>query len=73
YYPALAQIFTADLLSSVTNVLVYSSLEFLSLVMALALLKRMLGFSTLRQLAFVLETQAPMVQLRLSTLFMYVM
>ncbi|KAE9032715.1 hypothetical protein PR002_g9046 [Phytophthora rubi] len=73
YYPALAKMTTADLLSSVLNVLVYSSLEFLSLVMALILLKHMLGFSTLWQLAFVLETQAAMVQSKLTTLFVYVM
>ncbi|KAG6587375.1 uncharacterized protein IUM83_02999 [Phytophthora cinnamomi] len=49
------------------------SLEFLSLVMALIVLKRTAGFSTLRQLAFVLETQASMVQSKLTTLFVYVM
>ncbi|EGZ10583.1 hypothetical protein PHYSODRAFT_521193, partial [Phytophthora sojae] len=73
YYPALADMSTADLHSSVTNVQMYSSLEFLSLAMVLTLLKRMLGFSTLRQLAFVLETQAPMIQSKLTTLFFYVM
>lgn len=41
--------------------------------MALILLKHMLGFSTLWQLAFVLETQAAMVQSKLTTLFVYVM
>ncbi|KAE8997357.1 hypothetical protein PF011_g15524, partial [Phytophthora fragariae] len=73
YSPALAEMSTANLLSSVLNVLVYSSLEFLSLIMAIVVLKRKVGFSTLRQLAFVLETQASMVQSKLTTLFVYVM
>jgi hypothetical protein len=73
YYPALASMSRAGLLSSVVNVLLYSSLEFVSLIMALIVLKRMLGFSTLHQLAFVLETQASMVQSKLTTLFVYVM
>ncbi|EGZ10564.1 hypothetical protein PHYSODRAFT_519962 [Phytophthora sojae] len=73
YYPALAEMSTADLRSSVVNVLTYSSLEFLSLVMALIVLKRTVGLSILRQLAFVLETQASMVQSKLTTLFVYVM
>ncbi|KAE9096680.1 hypothetical protein PF010_g16107, partial [Phytophthora fragariae] len=40
YSPALAEMSTANLLSSVLNVLVYSSLEFLSLIMAIVVLKR---------------------------------
>ncbi|ETP00710.1 hypothetical protein F441_21934 [Phytophthora nicotianae CJ01A1] len=73
FYPALADLSHAELLASVKNVLLYSSLEFVSLIMALAVLKRMLQFSTLHQLAFVLETQAAMVQSKLTTLFVYVM
>ncbi|KAG2820783.1 hypothetical protein PC116_g9815 [Phytophthora cactorum] len=73
FYPALAEVSRAELVSSVKNVLVYSSLEFVSLILALVVLKRMLRFSTLHQLAFVLETQASMVQSKLTTLFVYVM
>ncbi|KAK1946754.1 hypothetical protein P3T76_002306 [Phytophthora citrophthora] len=73
YYPTLAEMSSVELLSSIKNVMLYSSLEFVSLIMALVVLKRMLGFSTLHQLAFVLETQASMVQSKLTTLFVYVM
>ncbi|KAG3100636.1 hypothetical protein PI125_g14682 [Phytophthora idaei] len=73
FYPALAEVSRVELVSSVKNVLVYSSLEFVSLILALVVLKRMLRFSTLHQLAFVLETQASMVQSKLTTLFVYVM
>ncbi|ETP29664.1 hypothetical protein F442_21202 [Phytophthora nicotianae P10297] len=73
FYPALADLSHAELLASVKNVLLYSSFEFVSLIMALVVLKRMLQFSTLHQLAFVLETQAAMVQSKLTTLFVYVM
>ncbi|POM67899.1 Hypothetical protein PHPALM_16010 [Phytophthora palmivora] len=73
FYPALVDMTKAELVASVKNVLLYSSLEFVSFIMALVVLKRMLRFSTLHQLAFVLETQASMVQSKLSTLFIYVM
>ncbi|KAL3664870.1 hypothetical protein V7S43_010048 [Phytophthora oleae] len=73
YYPALAEMSSVELLSSIKNVMLYSSLEFVSFVMALVVLKHMLGFSTLHQLAFVLETQASMVQSKLTTIFVYVM
>ncbi|OWZ13687.1 hypothetical protein PHMEG_00012939 [Phytophthora megakarya] len=73
YYPTLAEMTSAELMASIKNVLLYSSLEFVSLIIALIVLKNMLGFSTLHQLAFVLETQASMVQSKLTTLFVYVM
>jgi hypothetical protein len=72
YYASLAAITSDELLASVLNVLAYSSLELVSLIVSLLLLKRTLGFSSLRQLAFVLETHAGMIQVTLIDILVYV-
>lgn len=53
--------------------LAYCFLEFLSLLMVIIVLGRILGFSTLRQLAFVLEMQAGIIQTQLVSLLLYIM
>ncbi|KAF4315712.1 hypothetical protein BBJ29_008787 [Phytophthora kernoviae] len=72
YYPSLAGLSSTELYSSVINVLAYGSLEFMSLILAIVVLKRSLGFSPLSQLAFVLEIQAGMVQSKLSLWTVYI-
>ncbi|KAG3240331.1 hypothetical protein PI124_g14767 [Phytophthora idaei] len=73
YYPALAGISSSELTTTISHVLVYSSLELASLIMAMMLLKRSLGFLPIRQLSFVLENQAGIIQAKLLILFIYVM
>ncbi|GMF58559.1 unnamed protein product [Phytophthora fragariaefolia] len=62
-----------DLLANVSSVLAYSTLEMLSLVLAMMVLKRKLKCSPVHQLGFVLETQAAMIQSKLMLWFVYVM
>lgn len=52
---------------------VYCFLEFISLMMVILLLRRVLGFSTLCQLAFVLKMQAGIIQTQLISLLLYIM
>ncbi|KAE9097073.1 hypothetical protein PF010_g16098 [Phytophthora fragariae] len=73
YYPSLAHISSSKLVASTLSVLGYGALEFASLVMTLVTLKRVLGFSSLSQLTFVLEKQANKVQSKLTILFVYLM
>lgn len=73
YYPALASLSTPEFTSTISHVIIYSSLEFASLIMAMVLLRRTLGFSPLRQLSFVLENQAGIIQGKLLILLIYVM
>ncbi|KAF1774561.1 hypothetical protein GQ600_12891 [Phytophthora cactorum] len=63
----------SELTTTISHVLVYSSLELASLIMAMMLLKRSLGFLPIRQLSFVLENQAGIIQAKLLILFIYVM
>ncbi|KAF4317731.1 hypothetical protein BBO99_00007810 [Phytophthora kernoviae] len=72
YFDSMAGLTSAQLLSSVLNVLAYSSLEFVSLILSIIILNRALGLSTLRQLAFVLETHAGMIQATLIDILIYV-
>lgn len=55
----------------VTNVLLYASLELLSLVGIAVLTRRMLSISLIYQLGFVLETQWSMVQSKLLVWIFY--
>lgn len=73
YYPALKNLSSADLLSSIQNVLVYALLELVSLIVFVIVLKHAVGFSPLQQLAFVLETQAEKLQNKLTVTFLYAM
>ncbi|KAG7399767.1 hypothetical protein PHYBOEH_007930 [Phytophthora boehmeriae] len=72
YFDSMAGLTSAQLQSSVLNVLAYSLLEFVSLITSILILDRALGFSTLRQLAFVLETHAGMIQATLIDILIYV-
>ncbi|TMW62612.1 hypothetical protein Poli38472_005230 [Pythium oligandrum] len=56
---------------SIENVLLYASLELLSLVVLQFVLRRKFRISPLHQLAFVLDTQWTLVQFKLCTWFLY--
>ncbi|KAG3008090.1 hypothetical protein PC128_g5729 [Phytophthora cactorum] len=62
YYPHSASMTVDKLHGTVTNILVYAVIEFVSFGALLVLLRRKFGFSPLYQLAFVLETQASALQ-----------
>eukprot|EP00644_Phytophthora_capsici_P009117 jgi/Phyca11/102415/e_gw1.6.1057.1 len=59
--------------SSILNVLAYSLPELVSFVASTLILDNLLGFSLLRQLCFVLERHASIVQAKLTVVFLYVM
>lgn len=73
YYPALADLTGAQFNSVVYFRVLYAGLEHFSLVMTITVLKRVLGFSPLSQLAFVLEKQAGTIQMKLVGSFVYIM
>ncbi|RLN38105.1 hypothetical protein BBJ28_00017444 [Nothophytophthora sp. Chile5] len=73
YYPSLAELSSAQFWATITNVLSYGALEFASLIMTIVILQRVLGLASLRQLAFVLDTQAELVQTKLVVWFVYIM
>ncbi|RLN50965.1 hypothetical protein BBJ29_005681 [Phytophthora kernoviae] len=73
YIQSFAALSEQQLFTNTGYVLAYSTLELISLVLAMGILKRMLGISSLHQLGFVLETQAEMVQSKLMLWFLYVM
>lgn len=62
YYAQFADMDTANLRQTIANVLLYTTVELLTLVAVHASLRRLLRFSPLRQLAFVLTRQAVHVQ-----------
>ncbi|RLN55142.1 hypothetical protein BBJ28_00016391, partial [Nothophytophthora sp. Chile5] len=62
YHTELAGVTTTTVGSKVQAVFVYALLEFLSFVMFATLMQRKCGMRTLYHLAFVLETQMPLVQ-----------
>ncbi|KAG6587374.1 uncharacterized protein IUM83_02991 [Phytophthora cinnamomi] len=70
YYPALVSLSSSEFS---TPMMTYCFLEFLSLVLEIIVLGRILGFSTLRQLAFVLDKQAGIIQSQLASLLLYIM
>lgn len=72
YYPTLTELSISELSSSTLTVLAYSSLEFVSFVFSIIVMKRALGFNPLEQLGFVLETQANSVQTKPIGIFIYV-
>lgn len=57
YYPGVAEMAPKKLHSTIASILIYSALEFVSLVYLHALLKWRFQISALHQLAFVLEKQ----------------
>lgn len=73
YYPTLAKLSSAQLATTTLNVLIYGSLELASLVASFFVLRHYLGFSSVRQLAFVLQTQADVIQAKILILFIYIM
>ncbi|ETK72071.1 hypothetical protein F441_21937 [Phytophthora nicotianae CJ01A1] len=73
YNLSLANLSKNELLTNVSFVVAYSMLELTSLMVAMVVLKRVLGISPVHQLGFVLETQATMVQSKLMLWFVYVM
>jgi hypothetical protein len=62
YYPHTRDLSPEKLQSTLIQLLLYSSLEFASLLGLFFMLKRRFGFSPLYQLAFVLETEAATLQ-----------
>ncbi|KAL3674233.1 hypothetical protein V7S43_000191 [Phytophthora oleae] len=72
-YYFLSSCTSAQLYSSIMSITVYVSLEFVSLVIIVVVLKRTFGFSVLSQLAFVFEQQASTVQMKIVTNFVYIM
>ncbi|RLN82984.1 hypothetical protein BBJ28_00022951 [Nothophytophthora sp. Chile5] len=62
YYPHTRSLSPNRMTATVVQLMLYGLLEFASLVGVYVMLKRRLGFSPAYQLAFVLETQAPMLQ-----------
>eukprot|EP00644_Phytophthora_capsici_P000072 jgi/Phyca11/99821/e_gw1.4.1057.1 len=72
YYAQLADMNTEKLQSTLSNVLLYSLLEFISLVVLTVFLRKTLKFSPVHQLAFVLRSQWKMVQSKLVLWVLYV-
>ncbi|KAE8964728.1 hypothetical protein PF010_g29141, partial [Phytophthora fragariae] len=73
YYTSLADISRAQLSSRLLSTLLYSLLQLVSFLMLLLILKRNLGYSSLQQLAFVLDVHAGVVQTKLNLIFVYIM
>lgn len=65
YYPQFAHLDAADLSQTVSNVLLYTAVELVSLVLLHVSLLRMLRVSSLYQLAYVLTRKAMYIQLML--------
>ncbi|TMW63164.1 hypothetical protein Poli38472_002105 [Pythium oligandrum] len=72
FYPHLRSMNSEQLDAIVTNVLVYALLELVSLLLLSGLLRRKLRISPVYQLAFVLEKQWWLVQLKLTFWILYV-
>ncbi|POM68791.1 Hypothetical protein PHPALM_14999, partial [Phytophthora palmivora] len=72
YYEQLAYMDVDKLQSTLANVLLYSFLELLSLVVLTAFLRKTMEYSPVHQLAFVLWTQWKMVQSKLILWVVYV-
>jgi hypothetical protein len=66
YYPAVKSLTHDQFVETVDNVLQYAALELFSLAVLCKLLDRLLGFSTLRMLAFALRSHAVLAQSQLT-------
>ncbi|KAF4039444.1 hypothetical protein GN244_ATG08275 [Phytophthora infestans] len=73
HYPALAGLSREEFTSKMLSTLLYSCFELSSFVMLIVVLKRKLGYSSLQQLAFVLDVYAGVVQTKLNLIFVYIM
>ncbi|EGZ24631.1 hypothetical protein PHYSODRAFT_296648 [Phytophthora sojae] len=73
YYPPLAGLTSTQFFSRVYYRLAYAAFEFVSLVVVINVSKRTLRFSSLHQLGFVLEKHAGTIQLKLISMFVYIM
>lgn len=73
YYPEIRDMSWVQVESMVANVLIYASLEVLSLVLLHVVVKKKFGFSPVYVLAFVLENQAVELQARLIVWFAFVL
>ncbi|EEY59793.1 uncharacterized protein PITG_12922 [Phytophthora infestans T30-4] len=73
HYPALAGLSREEFTSKMLSTLLYSCFELGSFVMLIVVLKRKLGYSSLQQLAFVLDVYAGIVQTKLNLVFVYIM
>ncbi|ETL78929.1 hypothetical protein L917_20336 [Phytophthora nicotianae] len=69
YYPHTRSLSSEQLNTTVGSIMAYASTENLSLLWLHVVVKRKLGFSLLYQLAFVLETEAELLQGRLFVVF----
>jgi hypothetical protein len=72
YYPELKAMDADGLQNTLFNVLLYALLELISLVLLDIVLRRLVQFSPVSQLAFVLRTQWKMVQSKLVLWVLYV-
>ncbi|RLN71616.1 hypothetical protein BBJ28_00007500 [Nothophytophthora sp. Chile5] len=72
YYPQLAHMDTDGLRKTLSNVLLYGLLEFLSILVLDYVLRKSMRYSPVSQLAFVLQTQWKMVQSKLVLWVLYV-
>jgi hypothetical protein len=66
YYPSVRSLTHDQLMETVGRVLQYAALELLSLAMLCVVLDRLLGFSTVRLLAFTLRKHVVLVQSQLT-------
>jgi hypothetical protein len=66
YYPAVSDLSLDQLVETVGQVLLYAAFELLSLAVVCVVLERLLGFSTLRLLAFTLRKHAVLMQSQLT-------
>ncbi|KAL3664856.1 hypothetical protein V7S43_010034 [Phytophthora oleae] len=73
YNQSLGELSKHELLANVRVVLAYSMLELTSLILAMLVLRRVLGIAPVHQLGFVLESQATMIQSKLMLWFVYIM
>ncbi|GMF39256.1 unnamed protein product [Phytophthora fragariaefolia] len=73
YYPALAGITRAAFSARLLSTLLYSVLQFVSFILLVLVLKRRLGYSSIQQLAFVLDVHAGVTQTKLNLIVVYIM
>ncbi|KAL3664876.1 hypothetical protein V7S43_010054 [Phytophthora oleae] len=73
YYPTLSEVSSDVFTSRMLSTLLYSLFQFGSFILLVVVLKRKLGYSSLEQLAFVLDGHAGPVQTKLNLIFVYIM
>lgn len=65
YYPHTQKLTSSQFLTNVGSIMLYASMEMLTIVLLQLVLRRKFGFSLFYQLAFVLETEMGVLQSRL--------